>query len=144
MTEKPYTFFQHLGLTSAKMEGDVAIITLDVRPEHLSPTRAVHGGVIFSLADTAMGAAIWPTLTTGERPATISASIDYLAPVTEGMLTCEARVVSRGRRVAFCHALVRNSAGRLVAQVTGSFNIGRASDRRAGKEEGEPVAEPET
>jgi acyl-CoA thioesterase len=143
VSEKPYTFFQHLRLTSAHMDGDAAVITLDVKPEHLSPTKAVHGGVIFSLADTAMGMAIWKTLLPGETPATISASIDYLAPVWDGTLVCEARVTSRGRRIAFTHAIVRHSDGRAVAQVTGSFHIGKASERRAGKEEGEPVAKPD-
>jgi acyl-CoA thioesterase len=112
-----------------------ARLLLEVAPKHLSPTKTVHGAVIYALADTTMGAALWTTVTEGETIATISANVDYLAAVTEGTLSCEAEVVRRGKRTAFTRALIRNERDELVAQVTAAFHIGPRSAKRLGKGE---------
>lgn len=110
-------------------------MAIDIQPKHLSPTKTVHGGVIYSLADTAMGSAIWSVLEDGETCATISANVDYVSSVREGRITCEAEVVRRGARTAFTRALVSDADGRLVAQATAAFHIGPASEKRLGKGE---------
>lgn len=128
-------FNSYLRLKRGDIGEGRASMRIEVGPEHLSPTKAVHGGVIYSLADTTMGAALWTMLSEGETIATISATVDYVAPVTDGMLLCEAEVVRKGKRTAFTRALVRDGKGELVAQVTAAFHIGARSERRLGKGE---------
>ena len=128
-------FLSHLRLKGTDADEGRATMRLEIGPQHLSPTKTVHGGVIYSLADTTMGAAIWTTLAEGETCATISATVDYLAPVADGALSCEAEVVRRGKRTAFTRALVRDDAGEVVAHVTATFHVGPGSDQRLGKGE---------
>ena len=62
--------------------------------------RAVHGGVISALADTAGGCAVWSALDEETaRVSTIDIRIDYLRPGRSETLVAEANVVRAGRRV---------------------------------------------
>lgn len=95
---------------------------LEVCPGHLNPHGVVHGGVVYSLADYAMGGALTSRLRPGERCATLEIKINYLAPVSQGTLVAEAQVVERTTRVGVLEARV--SAGdRLIALATGTFYI---------------------
>lgn len=96
--------------------------TLDVRPELLNPNGVVHGGVLFSIADTVMGAALHTTLAPGEYCATVEIKIHFLLPVTKGKIRCRTRVVHRGGRIAVLESHL--SVGRQqVAQALGTFAI---------------------
>jgi len=95
---------------------------LEVQDIHLNPNGVVHGGAIFSLADTTMGAALFSSLAKGEICATIQINISYFKPVREGRLTCEAGVINRGKRVANMQALVYLD-GVKVASADANFAI---------------------
>ena len=95
---------------------------LTVRPELLNPHGTLHGGVMYSLADNGMGAAVYSKLDEQESCATIEIKIVYMAPVTAGALECESRVVNRSRRLAVLESDVFNE-GRLVARALGTFAI---------------------
>jgi len=96
---------------------------LTVRRDHMNPYGLVHGGVVYSLADYAMGAALARGLEPGERCATLEIKINYLAPVSGGTLRAEARVVERTRRIGVLEGRVYDDQDRLVALATGSFYI---------------------
>jgi acyl-CoA thioesterase len=74
-----------------------------------------HGGVIFSLADIAFGAAC---NSHGEPAVALNMTISYLTAVPAGSrLIAEAREIKRGRRAGFYEVKVTSEAGALVAQV---------------------------
>jgi acyl-CoA thioesterase len=108
----------------AESQGDgQARFAVDLRQDHLNPYGVVHGGVVYSLIDTAMGAAVVSRLAPGERCATLEVKLNYLAPATEGRLTADARVVERGGRIAVLEARVVRADGRVVAIATGTYYI---------------------
>src|SRR3546814_12955136 len=92
------------------------------RDRHFNPQGVAHGGVAYSLADTAMGGALHSLLPDGQWCATLEIKFNYHVRVGEGRLTCEAEVRHRGKRVANIDARLYQ-AGHLVGQ------IGRASCR---------------
>ena len=95
---------------------------LEVRRELLNPNGVVHGGALFTMADTAMGAALHTTLAPGEYCATVEIKIHFLQPVTKGKIRCRTRLVHRGSRIAVLESHL--SVGRLqVAQALGTFAI---------------------
>ena len=96
---------------------------LTVRRDHMNPYGVVHGGVVYSLVDYAMGGALTSRLEPGERCATLEIKINYLAAVSGGSLRAEARVIGRTKRVGVLEATVHTSGDRLVAVATGSFYI---------------------
>ena len=96
---------------------------LTVRPDHLNPYGTVHGGVVYSLVDQAMGGALFSKLEPGERCATLEIKINYLAPVTSGDMTAEASLIQRTKRTAVVEARVHADGGALIAHATGTFFI---------------------
>ena len=73
--------------------------TLEVRKEHLNPNGVVHGGALFTLLDTCLGAALMQRLDEGEICATLQISMNFLKPVFAGTVECRAHVVSKGKRI---------------------------------------------
>jgi acyl-CoA thioesterase len=105
------------------MAGGKAAMELEAGPDHLNPYGMVHGGAVYALLDTAMGAALVSRLEPAERCATLEVKIQYVAPAAAGLLRAEARLVARTRRIAVLEARVYGGAGRLVALGTGTFYI---------------------
>lgn len=111
-----------LGLRFVEWEAGRCVAEVDAGPHLHHPGGIVHGGVAFSLADSAMAHAILPTLDEGQNCSTIELKISYLSAVTEGTMRAEAIVIKRGRRIAFLEAKVHCN-GKLVATATGTFAI---------------------
>jgi acyl-CoA thioesterase len=95
---------------------------LQVRDELLNPHGVLHGGVIYSMADTGMGGALYSILEEGELCTTVEIKITYLAAVNSGMLICDTRVISRRSRIAILESQIENQ-GQMVARATGTFYI---------------------
>lgn len=93
---------------------------LSVRPAFLQP-EVVHGGAIYSLADTGTAHAVLTMIYPAEWATTVEQKINFLKPVTNGTITCHARVVHLGRRIAYAEAEVTNDAGELVAKSTATL-----------------------
>jgi acyl-CoA thioesterase len=104
---------------------------LDVRPELLNPNGVVHGGAMFTMADTVMGAALHTTLAPGEYCATVEIKIHFLQPVSEGRIRSRTRLVHRGSRIAVLESHI--SVGRSkVALALGTFAIFAPRPPKAG------------
>ena len=112
-----------LGIRRESMAGGRSTFALTVRESHMNPHGVVHGGVVYTLVDYAMGGAVTSELAAGERCATLEVKINYLASATGGDIVAEARVVSRTRRIAVIEARVHGEGGRLLALATGTYYI---------------------
>lgn len=104
-------------------EAGICIATTLIRDLHLNPNGVLHGGVLFTMVDTAMGRATMDLLEPGYICATIEIHTRFLRPVGEGELSVEVRVVKPGRRVVHLSAEATDSEGSLVATATGSFAV---------------------
>jgi len=120
----PHPFAEHIALEAAEQRAGYSRFTLQVAPQHLNPHGVAHGAVLFAMADTGMGAALYPTLSAGESCATIEVKINYFKPVRHGLLSCETVLVHRGRSVANLESRVLLD-GTLVASANGSYAIVR-------------------
>lgn len=96
---------------------------LVVRGRHTNINKVLHGGVLYTIADTGMGGALSCTLNKNEVCATVEMKINYLASVTGGVIKQESRMVHRGKRFAVFVSEVRDSRKRLIAIATGTFAI---------------------
>jgi acyl-CoA thioesterase len=82
----------------------------------------VHGAVIYALADTGMGVALYPTLGAEEICATIEIKISYFKPVSSGQIICNTELVNRGKTVANLESRVF-SGETLLALANGNYSI---------------------
>ena len=115
-----------IGLSFSQCEKGFSRCSLQVTDRLHNPNGVLHGGVIYSLADTGMGGALYTDLNEDESCATVEISIVYFAPVTFGTLTCETKVVHRSKKIAVLESEVKND-GRLVAKAVGTYSVFRAS-----------------
>ena len=101
-----------------------AVAALDVSDRHLNPNGVVHGGVVFTLVDTAMGRATMSVLEEGRICASIEVAVRYLRPITGGRLVATASVLRAGRRIVHLEGRVTvDGDDRPVAVVQASFAV---------------------
>lgn len=122
-------FGQLVGLRVEEMQGGRSRCALPIEAHHLNPNGVVHGGVVCSMADTGMGAALYSTLSEGEAGATVEIKINYLSAQREGTLECETSLVRRTGRLAVLESRVQ-CAGELVAIALGTYSVFANRTRR--------------
>jgi acyl-CoA thioesterase len=117
-----HPFADLIGLTVEEQRSGFSKCSVVVAAHHLNPHKVVHGAVIYALADTGMGVALYPTLGKDEICATIEIKINYFKPVASGLITCTTELVNRGKTVANLESRVFSGAT-LVAQANGNYSI---------------------
>jgi acyl-CoA thioesterase len=114
-----------LGMEFVEAGNGCAKVRMKVRPDMLNGLGTCHGGMIFSLADSAFAFACnsHNVFTVGQ-----SCSIDYLLPANEGdLLTAEASEQAVSGRVGIYYVRVLNQRDELIACFRG------LARQRAGK-----------
>ena len=113
-----------LDFTIQEVSEGVAVAALDIDDRHLNPNGVIHGGVIFTLADTAMGKATMSVLREGQICASIELSVRYLRPINKGKLIATASVIKAGKSVVHLESrVVGGDDEKLIAIVNGSFAV---------------------
>jgi uncharacterized protein (TIGR00369 family) len=109
-------FAERLGARPEHTEDGRATVRFEATDEHLNPAGTLHGGVLATLVDTAMGLAVRST-TDGEVPATSQLTVTYLRPGKPGPLTVTAQVRTRGEHLTVCDADVEQDGKGIVHAV---------------------------
>ena len=96
------------------------MIEWDATPDycfHAPSGPIVHGGMVTTLLDTAMGGACWSVLAEDESFLTADLRVEFMRSARPGTLRAEGRVVQRNRRVVVLRrrALHAERAARVVA-----------------------------
>lgn len=101
------------------LSADPGRVTMRIMPGeyHYNPLGSVHGGVIASLLDSAMGCAVHSRLPLGCSFTNIEIKVNYLRSVTalSGPITAIGEVVHAGRWQAMAEAKLLDQADRLCA-----------------------------
>ena len=87
---------------------------------HYNPIGTVHGGFAATLLNSAMGCAIFSTLTKGEAWTTLELKLEF-RPRNEqdtGPVRAEGRIIHRGRTVATSEGDPKDRDGKLYAHAT--------------------------
>lgn len=106
--------FTHLaGVGTPTTEDGEARLEVEVDERHLNPAGSVHGGMLATLVDTTMGAAVRSAVD-DEVPATSQLTVTYLRPGKPGLLVVSARVSKRGENLTVCEADVEQDGKTLV------------------------------
>ncbi len=88
-------FARLLGLRIASMQPGRAEGQLEVADNLTNNLGVTHGAVIFALADSAMGGAVYGLMEANESCQAAEVSIRYLKPAAPGGLVCHASVGAR-------------------------------------------------
>lgn len=120
---KKSPFIRLLGLEIEKFEHGTCSSRLRIKDTLLNKHGVVHGGVIYSLADISMGVAVYSTLKKGEETSTVEIKINYLKPAKTSLLTCEAKILKKGKNIAVMEAEIRSGEKTLIAKALGTFML---------------------
>ncbi len=105
----------HIELTDVGT--DWAIMELKAQEDSLNPMGLVHGGALFTMADSAGGAA---ARTDGRNYVTLSSSFTFLRSGLPGdLIQAKGRVRRRGKTTCYTDVDITNQKGDLLAN--GSF-----------------------
>jgi len=112
-----------LGMTLAEVEHGRAVFTLTPDESMFNPIGAVHGGIVCTLLDSALGCALHTTLPAGRGYTSVEIKVSYLKAVrpASGLLTATGRVVRSGARVGFTEGEVTDASGAIVATATSTL-----------------------
>lgn len=118
--EKPSDFRDRIELEILEKRPGYAKGQIMLRPWHLNVLGIVHGGVLFSLADSVSGTAAC----TGRDYAvpTVNGSIQYLrAGRKTSRIVAEAHEIKNGNAFSVCECRIMDNEGRLLATTTMTY-----------------------
>ena len=106
-------FSQWMGIERLEETGGYSKLRMLVKKEMLNGFGVIHGGVTFSLADSALAFAC---NSHGIHAVSIDTSISHTRPAKEGdVLIAEAKEVSLGKTTAVYNVIVSNQDEKVVA-----------------------------
>lgn len=121
----------HFGMEVINVESGSVVFRCTPDESHHNPIGTIHGGLVCTMLDSALGCATHTTLPAGTGYTSIEIKVNFLRPVSagNGALICRGRVTKPGRRVTFAEGEVLDSEGKVVATATGSLLIFSLQER---------------
>jgi uncharacterized protein (TIGR00369 family) len=120
----PPPYFRLLGMRFIAVSDGSATFEMPAKTDLYNPNNVVHGGALASLADSAMGFAVFSTLLPGENFTTAELHVNFIKVVTaeSGTLRSIGRVVHRGQQIAVAEAEILDQQNQLIARAS-STNV---------------------
>lgn len=111
-------FSRWLGIEPVKIETGHCILKMTVRKEMLNGFSIAHGGITYSLADSALAFA---SNSHGRKSVSVETSISHVEPVSEGdELIADAAEVSLSNKIAVYHISIKNQHDKVIALFKGT------------------------
>ena len=87
---------------------------------HYNPLGTVHGGVMATLLDSALGCVVQSMLPARTTYTTVELKVNYLRPITAqtGTVYCEGKLIYLGGRIATAEGRLTDAEGKLYAHGT--------------------------
>ncbi len=112
-----------LGITLVAAEAGDIVLSMPIRPEMTNPYGGIHGGMMATLCDEAIG---WAILSLGleQHYTTVNLTTDFLYTAMAGeVLKAHGKIVRAGKKILNAEVHVYNEAGRLLAHTTSNLVV---------------------
>ncbi|WP_410769170.1 PaaI family thioesterase [Fontibacillus sp. BL9] len=124
MRKEERSFWGMLGMKLISAERDHVEIGVTAGDHHLNSMGIVHGGVLSSMMDQAMGTLV-AVVKEGGFGVTTHLNVNFLSPMRKGELVATAFVLHETRRTMTLRAEVKNQEGVLGCIATATFRLPR-------------------
>lgn len=116
-------YVKELGPIHYRAEGRLKVLGLHIRPQHLNLHHNAHGGMLLTLADTALGI----NLSGAQEPpipmVTANLNSEFLAPAKEGdWVEAHVEILKQGRRLGFAECRLKVGE-RLILRASATFAV---------------------
>ncbi len=112
--------FDYLPTEALDADKEVCRVSFPMSDMLKNPQGSLHGGVMATAMDISMGHLVQKVAGPG---ATIELKVQFMRPVTEGIVTCEGRFTRRGRALAFMESRLFGANGKLAALATATWKM---------------------
>ena len=131
-------FFKLLDFRLVTWEEELAVLELEVGPQHLNRAKVLHGGVLTSMIDIAGGFAgcYCPASDRVRRAVTLSLTTSFSGQITGGLVRAVGRKRAGGRKIFVATAEITDASGAIIALGEGTYRYRSGSEDSAG----EPVS----
>lgn len=116
------SFWGFLGCEVVHANAHKAAIRLNAGPHHMNMLSIVHGGVLMSLLDNAMGLVVLLACPE-EKTVTAHMNTHFLESSPVGTIRCVAEIVHVKGRTITLQGSVEDESGRLIAWGSGAYRI---------------------
>src|SRR5581483_5821700 len=111
-------FSQWLGIERITVNPGHCVLRMKIRKEMLNGFAIAHGGITYSLADSALAFA---SNSHGRKSVSIETSISHLESLKEGdVITAEAEEINVSNKIGVYHINITNQEGKKVALFKGT------------------------
>lgn len=108
-----------LGVEVVPTDDGCARLELEVKECHSNPYGILHGGVLTTMADTAMGAAC---LMRNKKVVTVSITLEFMHPVPMSTrIITDAKVLNEGRHIFTCECAMVDANQKVFAKAHAVF-----------------------
>ena len=119
-------FSEDMGIEFLGIIDGAATLQLDLEQKHMSRANRVHGGVLFTLLDSALGRSIINALPEGRGCATVEIKVNYFRPIQSGRVTARGFMKELTRSLGYAEGEVLNQEGKVLARASGTFFLTKA------------------
>ncbi|MFC1534754.1 PaaI family thioesterase [Thermodesulfobacteriota bacterium] len=116
-------YLKHLSISVKEIGIGYSIVELKVGNEHLNPFGGIHGGAYASVIDTGAYWSAYCELDDGVGLISIDLKIDYLAPISEGVIITKGRSIKIGKSMCLADATATDKDGKWLAHGTSKMMI---------------------
>ncbi len=114
----------HLGFTCTDVQDDLLEIRMETEPHHMNKAGVIHGGILFALGDTAMGAAVHTIDNPGaDTFLSTDVHIRYVRPFFGGPLIARGRFTAKTGRTRVMSCEITDEHGKILATLTAQFRL---------------------
>jgi uncharacterized protein (TIGR00369 family) len=112
-----------MGIELLEAEPGRAVLRLPFSERLRQSFGQLHGGAIFTLADTASGRAAHSVQPEGKRCVTLEMKINFISGVQDEDCFAEGRVIHQSDTCLVVEATVKSASGKLVAKTLATFAV---------------------
>lgn len=114
-------FSAWMNINVIEIEKGFCTLSCKINPEMLNGFEILHGGITYSLSDSALAFA---ANSYGYKCVSVETSISHLRPVTNNqVLTVKATEIHRGKTIGLYQVDIYNEANKIVSKFKGTVNI---------------------
>jgi acyl-CoA thioesterase len=125
----PSRAWSWLGIRLVETGDGTAVVDMTATEDMANHAGFLHGGMISSLADSAMGRAVRTIKPGVSRAASFDLKLNFISIAKIGdTFRATARVVHAGRRTVVTECRIEGPGGKLVATASGTFSVTREKE----------------
>ncbi|HIC42878.1 MAG TPA: PaaI family thioesterase [Sulfurimonas sp.] len=106
MSKESFNFLDYIGCVVEVSDEDGAVLSIQIKKEHLQHLGYIHGGVISTLADNTGWFVLEPHLKLGQTAMTQELTLNYLRPGKGKNLKAVGKLIKLGKTMGFVNVEV--------------------------------------